>query len=98
MYRRPGFVQRAMLITDMDLHIRPDAEAKLRALASDTGRSADDLASDAINAYAEELMQLRSMLDSRYDDLESGSVKPIDREEARARLHEKIRQRTTRPT
>jgi hypothetical protein len=34
-------------------------------------------------------MRAREMLDSRYDDLKSGRVKPIDGEEAFARLKEK---------
>jgi hypothetical protein len=34
-------------------------------------------------------MQAREMLDSRYDDLKSGRVKPIDGSEAFARLKEK---------
>jgi hypothetical protein len=44
---------------------------------------------DAIAGYFEELTQLRGMLDSRYDDIKSGRVKPIDGEEAFARLRRK---------
>ena len=39
--------------------------------------------------YLDELAQVHSMLDSRYDDLKSGRVKPIDGEEAFAWLKEK---------
>ena len=88
-----------MVKADMDLHLKnPDLQAKVERWTAETGRSADELAEDAIAGYLEGLAELRSTLDSRYDDLESGRVKPIDGEEARARLHEKIRQRTTRPT
>ena len=31
--------------------------------------------------YFEEVLQIRETLDSRYDDLKSGRVKPIDGEE-----------------
>jgi len=38
---------------------------------------------------------VRKTLDSRYDDLKSGRVKPIDSEEAFGRLREKsVRQRS----
>jgi hypothetical protein len=35
------------------------------------------------------LSQVREMLDSRYDDLKSGRVKPLDGEEAFAKLRRK---------
>jgi hypothetical protein len=73
----------------MEVHFTPESEAKLAELAATTGRPADDLVQDAIVGYYDELMQAREMLDSRYDDLKSGRVKPIDGEEAFARLKEK---------
>jgi hypothetical protein len=73
----------------MEVHFTPESEAKLAELATVTGRPADDLVQDAIVGYYDELMQAREMLDSRYDDLKSGRVKPIDGEEAFARLKEK---------
>ena len=36
---------------------------------------------DLVGEYINELAQTREMLDSRYDDLKSGRVKPIDGEE-----------------
>jgi len=39
--------------------------------------------------YLEEVASVRRTLDSRYDDLESGRVKPIDGEEAFRKLREK---------
>jgi hypothetical protein len=64
----------------MEVHFTPESEAKLAELAAATGRPADDLVQDAIVGYYAELMQAREMLDSRYDDLKSGRVKPIDGE------------------
>ena len=42
---------------------------------------------------AKELATLRSTLDSRYDDLKSGRVQPIDGDEAAARLKAKSNER-----
>jgi hypothetical protein len=64
----------------MEVHFTPESEAKLAELAATTGRPADDLVQDASVGYYDELMQAREMLDSRYDDLKSGRVKPIDGE------------------
>ena len=68
----------------------PELEKRLAAAAAQAGRPADDLAQDAIAGYLTELAETREMLDSRYDDIESGSVKFIPGEEAFARLHERI--------
>jgi hypothetical protein len=57
----------------MDLHLKnPDLQAKVERWAAETGRSADELAEDAIAGYLEGLAEVRATLDSRYDDLESG--------------------------
>ena len=47
--------------------------------------------------YLDELVQTRGMLNSRYDDLKSGRVKPIDGEEAFARLKTKTDAQRNRP-
>ena len=73
----------------MEVHFTPDVEAKLNALASETGRAADELVQDAMAGYFEELAEVRGMLDSRYDDIKSGKVKPIDGEA----FFESLRQR-----
>jgi len=43
--------------------------------------------------YLRELTQTREMIDSRYDDLKSGRVKPVGGEEAFAALHRKSQER-----
>lgn len=68
------------MLIDMELHFRPETEARIQELASKTGRAADDLVEDAMAGYLEELAQTRAMLDARYDDLKSGDVKAIDGE------------------
>jgi predicted transcriptional regulator len=73
----------------MEVHFTPDVEKKLNDLAARSGRAADELLQDALAAYFDELAQTRDLLDSRYDDLKSGRVKPIDGEEAFARIRAK---------
>jgi hypothetical protein len=43
--------------------------------------------------YLEEVAAVRKTLDSRYDDLQGGRVKPIDGEEAFTKLREKSERR-----
>ncbi len=64
----------------MEVHFAPDLQAKIDQLAAETGRAPEKLLEDAMAAYVSELGQTREMLDSRYDDLKSGRVKPIDGE------------------
>jgi predicted transcriptional regulator len=65
----------------MEVHLNPDLQAKLDQLALETGRPTGELVEDAVTGYFEELLQTREKLNSRYDDLKSGRVKPIDGEE-----------------
>ena len=81
----------------MEVHLRPEIESRLQELAAKTGRAPDDLIEDAMAGYMQELSQVREMLDSRYDDLKSGRVKPLDGEEAFADLRRKSEERRPRP-
>jgi hypothetical protein len=58
-------------------------------LVAESGRGRDELAEDALAGYFEELAQTRGMLDSRYDDLKTGRVKPISRDELIAHFRDK---------
>ncbi len=64
---------------------------------AETGRGPDELVEDAVAGYFEELSQTREMLNSRYDDLKSGRVKPIPGDEVVARLREKSAARRSQP-
>ena len=64
----------------MEVHLTPETEKKLRDLAAESGRGTDDLVEDAMTGYLAEALQVREMLDNRYDDLKSGRVKAIDGE------------------
>ncbi len=64
----------------MEVHFTPEVQAKLDEMVRESGRPADELVQDAVAGYVDELAGTREMLDSRYDDLKSGRVKPIDGE------------------
>jgi hypothetical protein len=72
-------------------------EAKLEQMARETGRPSHELVEDAVVGYFDELALMREMLDRRFDDLDSGKVKPIDGEEAYRRLMEKTDAQRHRP-
>jgi hypothetical protein len=74
----------------MEVHFAPDVERKLNDLATQSGRrTADELVQDVIQGYFDELAQTREMLNSRYDDLKTGRVKPISRDQVVAHFREK---------
>jgi len=54
---------------------------------------------DALAGYLGEVAEVRKMLDSRYDDIKSGRVKPIDGgaffEALQERENEQLRQRSS---
>jgi predicted DNA-binding protein len=81
------------ILVDMELHLRPETESRIQELAAKTGRAADELVEDAMAGYLEELSKTREMLDSRYDDLKSARVKPVDGGEAFAALRRKSQER-----
>ena len=77
----------------MEIRLRPETEARLRDLETTSGRSAGELVEDAMAAYLAEAAQLRSTLDTRYDEIKTGRVKPIDGEQALAKLRERSKKR-----
>jgi predicted DNA-binding protein len=77
----------------MVVHLKPETESRLRELATSTGRAPDELVEDTMASYLKELAQVRSMLDGRCDQIKSGSVEPIDGEEAFERLRRKSEDR-----
>jgi len=85
----------------MEVHFAPELQAKIDQLVADSGCPMEAILEDAMEAYIADLAQAREMLDRRYDDLKSGKVKPISREEmiahfrdksdaARRRLHDHV--------
>jgi predicted DNA-binding protein len=77
----------------MEIRLRPETEARLRDLETTSGRSAGELVEDAMAGYLAEAAQLRSTLDTRYDEIKTGRVKPIDGKQALSKLREKSKER-----
>ena len=86
-------IAKLLTLERMEVHFTPDLEKKLHDLAVKTGRRTDELVQDAVAGFVNELAAMRGMIESRYDDLKSGRVKPIDGEQAFARLREKSQNR-----
>ena len=80
----------------MEVHLSAELQAKIDQWVSETGRPVEELIEDAFAGYVPELAQTREMLDSRYDDLKSGRVKPIDGEEFFERLRRQEDEFSTR--
>jgi predicted DNA-binding protein len=81
----------------MAVDLAPDTERRLRALADESGRAAEKIAEDALAGYLDELTDLRSTLDRRYDELKSGSVQLLDGEDVRREMKSKTQaQRSSR--
>ena len=70
----------------MEVHFKPDVQAKLEQMARDSGRPSEELVEDAVVGLIDEMNLVGATLDRRYDDLESGRVQLIDGEEALRRL------------
>jgi len=77
----------------MQVNLRPETESRIQELAAKTGRATDELVEDAMAGYLQELAQARDMLDTRYDDLKGGRVRPIDGDEAFTTLRTKSEER-----
>ena len=73
----------------MEVRFAPETEKKLKDLSAQSGRGTDDLVEDAMAGYFHEVLELRERLNSRYDDLKSGRVKPISGDEVEAYFREK---------
>lgn len=80
----------------MEVNFRPETESRLQELAQQTGRAPNDLIEDAMAGYLKELSETRQMLDTRYDDLKTGRLKPIDGDMAFAALRRKSQERRSR--
>ena len=77
----------------MEVQVSPETAKKLNDLATQSGRAPEEIVEDALAGYLEEVAAVRKTLDSRYDDLKSGRVKPINGEEAFRLLREKSERR-----
>jgi predicted transcriptional regulator len=69
---------------------------KLNDLAAASGRAPEEIVEDALAGYLDHVASVRETLDSRYDDLKSGRVKPIDGEEVFRQLPERSQRERSR--
>jgi hypothetical protein len=76
--------------------IPPELLAKAQAAAEQEHITLDELVSDAMAGYFEELAQVRETLDRRYDDVKSGRVKLIPGDVVEAELRRRIEERRSR--
>jgi predicted transcriptional regulator len=81
----------------MEVHFAPELQAKVEQLAQQAGCEPEKLLEDAVAVYVAEYAATRETLDSRYDDLKSGRVKPVPGDEVLARLREKSAARRSTP-
>ena len=81
----------------MEVHFAPDLQAKIDELVTETGYAPDKLVADAMAGYVAELAATREMLNSRYDDLKSGRVKPIPGDDVLAHFRDKSAARRSQP-
>jgi predicted DNA-binding protein len=77
----------------MEVHLTPELEAQLNQLAAQTGRPKDELVQDAMAGFFAEMAEARQMLDSRYDEVKSGQVKPRDGDGVIAQFQQKSQER-----
>ena len=84
----------------MEIRLKPETESRLNDLAAKSGRPTDELVEDAMAAYLTEVAEVRNLLDSRYDEIKSSRVKPIDGEsffeDLRRRESELFKRRSTK--
>lgn len=73
----------------MEVHLKPETQSRLNELASQSGRPTDELVEDAMAGYLAEVADVRNLLDTRYDDIKTARVQPIDGET----FFEELRQR-----
>ena len=77
----------------MVVKLKPETESRLQQLAATTGREPAELVEDAMAGYLAELSELRTTLDTRYDQIKSGVVKPLPGDEVFESLQRKGKDR-----
>jgi predicted DNA-binding protein len=65
----------------MDLQLPPKDYARLTELAEKTGREESEIVKEVIGSYLDGVDEVRELLNSRLEDIESGRVKPLTSEQ-----------------
>jgi predicted DNA-binding protein len=84
----PAFYTHTMVVK-----LKPETESRLQQLAATTGREPAELVEDAMAGYLAELAEVRNTLDTRYDEIKTGSVKPLSGDEVFESLRNKSKDR-----
>jgi predicted DNA-binding protein len=78
------------ILEAMEVHFTRETEKRLRDLAAQRGRgTAEELVQRVVEGYVDDVAETRETLDSRYDDLKSGRVKPVSAGNVAAHFREK---------
>ena len=77
----------------MEVPFSSDEQARIDQIASSAGRAAGELVREVMTGYLDDVAEIREMLETRYDDIKSGRVKPMSGEEAFALLRRKSKER-----
>ena len=78
---------------NMVVNLKPETESRLQQLAATTGREPAELVEDAMAGYLAELAEVRTTLDNRFDQIKSGSLKPLPGDEVFESLGSKSKDR-----
>ena len=70
----------------MEVHLPPKDHARLTEIAEKTGRPESEIVREVMRTYLDGMDDVREMLDSRLEDIESGRVKPITAEQLQENL------------
>jgi len=74
----------------MEVHFTPETEQRIRDLAHLSGGATPDrFVQDVVEGYLDEIAKTRQMLDTRYNDVKSGRVKPISGDAVEAHFRAK---------
>jgi hypothetical protein len=73
----------------VEVNFTPDVEAKLERMARETGRPSAEVVENVVADFFYDLAFTHETLNRRYEDLESGRVKPIPGDDVFARLRAK---------
>jgi hypothetical protein len=80
----------------MKVQVSAETAKKLNDLTASSGRALNHIVEDALAGYLDDVAVVRTTLDSRYDDLDTCRVKPIDGEEFFRQLRARSQRRRSR--
>jgi hypothetical protein len=73
----------------MEVHFKPEVQGKLERMAHESGRPGGELVENVVADSFDDAAFTCESLERRYDDRETGTVKPIPGDEVFARLRTK---------